>query len=345
MADVNCHSEMRGFHADRVTLAQAQQDDMRERRDAGRTRLSNGLELQGAAKPAFIHSQGSYAMRTMVQDSENDYDIDDGAYFHEIDLINSSGRSLAPAEARERICEALKWDGRLSRKAETKRNCVRQQYPAGYHIDIPVYRIVPDTTQDSNQRYELASGDDWIKSDARSVTKWFNDLVGTLNYAERDGSQMRRVVKLTKALSRSRDEWKPHTASGICLTKLVVDHFVAMDEREDLSVRGTWREILRALDISTRIEHPVDPEATLADHGNPEVEFFRDCLQSALNTLSNLDALDCDKQHARSIWDEVFHTEYFSTRPDPNGSGGKGPAVHQTSSDTARRDDAGERFG
>ena len=157
MADIDCHSEMTNFHRDNVTLGLKQQQQMRVNRNAGRTRLENGLTEAGKPQPKAVHSQGSYQMRTMVQDDDNDYDIDDGAYFASDDLKDDAGAALTPKAARQRVCDALVWDGRLKQEATVKRNCVRQVYAAGYHIDIPVYRIVT-TTDHGNAPWRQPGG-------------------------------------------------------------------------------------------------------------------------------------------------------------------------------------------
>jgi len=347
MADIDCHSEMTGFHRDNVTLSNKQQGEMRTRRDAGRTRLENGLNEAKKAQPKQVRSQGSYQMRTMVQDDDNDYDIDDGAYFASDDLKDGAGVALTPLAARQRVCDALVWDGRLKQEATVKRNCVRQVYAAGYHIDIPVYRIV--TTENDHdepvEHYELASGDDWTRSDARAVTRWFNGLVGELNAGESDGSQMRRITKLTKKFAR-RVGWKNKTTSGICITKLVVDRFQYSEDRDDKALRETWKAIDKKLQKSTEIDHPV-LDTKLAPVGDDAVTFFRDCLSNALKTLEVLDNSDCTRKQAREAWDEVFDTDFFTEQPDNNGDdgGGKGSAMKVTSVETARRNDGGGRFG
>ena len=347
MADIECDSEMRNFHRDNVTLSNKQQGEMRTHRDAGRTRLENGLNEAKKPQPKEIRSQGSYQMRTMVQDDDNDYDIDDGAYFASDDLKDDAGVALTPKAARQRVCDALVWDGRLKQEATVKRNCVRQVYAAGYHIDIPVYRIV--TTKDENndpvEHYELASGDEWIRSDARAVTRWFNGLVGELNAGESDGSQMRRVTKLTKKFAR-RPGWKDETTSGICITKLVVDHFQYSADRDDKALRETWKAIDKKLQKSTEIDHPV-LATKLAQSGDAAVTFFRTCLSDALKTLEVLDTSDCTRKKAREAWDDVFDTGFFSMQPDnkDDGGDGKGSAMSVTSVETARRNDGGGRFG
>lgn len=347
MTDNNCHSEMSKFHSQEVTLSQKQQSEMRDRRNAGRTRLESGLNINERPQPKEIHSQGSYQMRTMTQDINNDYDIDDGVYFDKDDLADEDGNSITPIAARERVCEALKWDGRLKHEAMVKSNCVRQEYPEGYHIDMPVYRIITAQDEDEQEvkQYELASVDDWVRSDARAVTGWYNGLVGELNAGESDGSQMRRITKLTKKFTR-RESWKTKTISGICVTKLVADHFIFSEDHDDKALRETWKAIKTALDYSTEIDHPVLEGTKLAHAGDLSAIFFRDCLSSALITLEILDNNNCTRKDVRDAWDEVFDTSFFNNQPDDTG--GKksaGSAFVVTSSDTARRNDGGGRFG
>jgi hypothetical protein len=350
---IDCSNEMSAFHADEVTLGKPQQDVMRGRRDNGRTRLEKGLERDDYAPPK-MHSQGSYAMRTMAQDPQNDYDIDDGAYFWREDLKDAQGNDLGPLAARERVCKALRQDERLAYNATVKTNCVRQVYPEGYHIDIPVYRITESTdwSGKTTEKYEHASGDSWVASDARAVTRWFNDLVGDLNAGESDGSQMRRITRLTKKFARSRKPWKSQTTTGICMTKLVVDHFVS-HEREDVALRETWKNIHAALQWSSRVDHPVVPGAALAQAGDAKLAFFKDRLGEALKSLEVLDDKECTRKKARRTWDDVFNTSFFSDRPDQDdgntggdGGGGKGRSAFGTvSGGVERRDDGGRRFG
>lgn len=340
MADVDCSKEIKNFHNTEVNLSNAQRSEMRSKRDNGRTRLENGLINNDHPSFNEMASQGSYQMRTMVQDEDSEYDIDDGVYFSKEVLIDKNGFYLTPLQAREMVCESISWDGRLKINAEVKDNCVRQEYPAGYHIDIPVYRIVD--SDDGSEYYELASKNSWIESDARAVTRWFNNIVGELNAGESDGSQMRRVTKLTKFFARSRKSWKKETTSGICITKLISDHFVN-DDREDKSLRNTWISIRDTLENTTLIEHPV-LNSNLAEIEDPKVTFFKNSLNEALEILQKLDEEECSKKDAMSAWDEVFNTTYFSELPNDDCPTKKSSVI-LTGSDPARRDDGGGRFG
>ena len=349
MAAANCHNDIKSYHDKQVTLGTAEQSDMRARRDAGRTRLNNGLSGAGHTKPSHFHVQGSYAMRTMVHDPQNDYDIDDGTYFEKDDLRDQNGTYLTPKESRQRVATALK-DGRLLYDAKVLNNCVRQAYPEGYHIDIPVYRILrsKDVWGKDNEDYELASGDEWVKSDARDVTGWYKDKVKTeLNQGQDDTSQLRRLTKLTKKQARSRIAWKSQTTSGISVTKLVVDNQRLATDRDDLALRRTWQAIKAQLDFSQRIAHPIANNRNLASDGDEGVKFFRDRLAEALKTLEVLDDPDCTLKQARAAWNTVFNTTYFSDLPDNggnDGSKGSGPFIVSSGTKT-KRDDNNGRFG
>jgi hypothetical protein len=334
---------MKKYHDNEVNLSRDDQKEMRGRRDNGRTRLKSGLEQDGYQKPTEFASQGSYAMRTMVQDPQCDYDIDDGAYFEKDDLVDKNGKELTPREARERVCRALRQDDRVS-PAQVRDRCVRQVYAAGYHIDIPVYRITrsKDAAGADVFTYELASGDEWVRSDARNVTKWFNDIIKQdLEEGQADTSQLRRVVRYTKKFARSRMAWKKKTTSGIALTRLVVDCFIGRDGRDDEAVYETWKAISKRLQNTTRVEHPIS--GLLADANDAEVRFFADCLDEALETLEVIET-ECEHEAALKAWDKAFSTSYFSDQLNKKGAAATAP-VFVTSREKAERDDGGRRFG
>lgn len=338
MALVDCHADMLVYHNEEVTLPKADQDEMRKRRDAGRVRIKTGLDKDKRPQPSEIASQGSYAMRTMVQDPESDYDIDDGVYFKRIDI-----EALSPLQAREMVWKALQHDERLKQSAEIRDNCVRQTYPEGYHIDMPVYR----DGAHGQSAYELASKDTWKSADGRAVTAWFNAIVGQLNTGEPDGNQLRRIVRLTKKYARSRMAWKKSITSGLCMTKLAVDHFSAREDRDDESLVAVWRAIHAKLKTTLRVDHPVIVGATASKGDNdPAVAYFRDKLGEALSILGALEQPGCIRDTALATWDTVFNTSFFSRRGPKGGTGGKGgPPFVKTSGNVPSRNDGDRRFG
>lgn len=312
-----CHSLVRLFHDQQVQLVGAQRTDMRERRDTNRERLKKGLEKNGKSRPLGCHTQGSYAMHTMVQDAANDYDIDDGVYFTADDLNGPRGAPMSSLDVRDMVCSALQ-DDRFSKAPEVRKHCVRVYYNEGFHVDVPAYRVttVKDAwTGRETKRYELASTS-WRESDPRAVTQWFRDANKDLSPDQKGGGQFRRIVRLLKRFARSRDSWKSKTTSGFMLTKLASEVFVAADGQDDVSLRETMKAIEARLQWNKVIEHPVLDE-NLSKDDDPRPEFLRSKLAENLEHLRVLDESGCTHEQAMSAWDKVFNTDWFSKQPPP----------------------------
>ena len=169
----NCHDDMIAFHNDDVTLPEKERIEMRERRNANRRRLKDGLNRDESPTSIACHSQGSYAMRTMVQQKDKDYVLDDGVYFTKASLQGPRGGDKSASDAKEMVRKALHTES-FKKPPEVLKNCVRVFYNAGYHVDVQVYReIVRTNAQDEDEIvYELASSD-WKRSDPRAVTRGF----------------------------------------------------------------------------------------------------------------------------------------------------------------------------
>lgn len=347
MAVFDCGEDMEKFHDDKINLSTEERTEMRERRNTGRRRLEIGLDEEEHPQPKITCTQGSYAMHTMVQDPNCDYDIDDGIYFAEDDLVDELGLPLTPQEAKERVCAALSRDKRFASPAEVFPKCVRQVYNEGYHIDMPVYRIRKEDDGQGGKReiFELAGDGSWDASDARATTRWFRKEVSARNETnEEEGEQMRRITRLTKGQARSREDWKGETTSGIVITKLVVDHFVPSAGRDDEALLNTWKAIEAQLKKSTVVAHPVNA-SNLAEEGNPKVAFFRGKLSEALEELAILEK-GCTRSEARKAWDAVFDRGYFQKLPDPSVKEDAKKAFFIATSDKSDvRNDGNGRFG
>jgi hypothetical protein len=243
----------------------------------------------------------------MVQDPDNDYDIDDGVYYHQDELQDSDGKEMTPLETRKMICAALQ-DGRFNDPPSVKTSCVRVQYEAGYHVDLPIYRY-----RTSDGERELSAGDDWVVSRASDVEAWFFETNNRLSPDETNGRQFRRTVRLLKKFARSRPEWKDKTLSGFAITTLAAELFVGELDRDDAVLRDLMQEMHDRLLWNLVIYHPVTPNATLTDGAtDPKAVFFRERLADALSELKILDDADCTDEEANSAWDSVFNTEWFT---------------------------------
>jgi hypothetical protein len=326
----DCADDVLAYHGDEVTLGNGERNEMRKRRDSNRDRLKAGLDKAGKPAPREFVKQGSYAMRTMTQHPENDYDIDDGVYFDKEKLVGPRGGEMTALDARQMVRDAVD-DGSFKTPPEVKKNCVRVQYDAGYHVDLPVYRWVVTLDpwgREVARHAELASSE-WKRSDARHVTDWFNEQNHRQSPDKDNGRQMRRMVRLIKKFARSRDSWKQSILSGFGITILVTECYRADKDREDKALYDTMEAIRNRLNWNLVVKHPVTPDHTITKgDDDPKAKFLRDKLTDALDWLAPTLKADCTRKEALKCWDKVFNTTYFSDRykgdDDEGGGGAKG---------------------
>lgn len=319
----DCHLQVAKYQRDEVRLPNESRKDIFSKAKTNRKRLKDGLAANDDPAPIGQRTQGSYAMRTMIVDSDEDYDIDDGVYFKKEDLVGPNGGDKTSLAAREMVCNALQ-DKRFNDPPEVLKNCVRVYYNEGYHIDVPVYRhvVVKDAwTGEEKDHYELASSV-WKKSDALAVTSWFQDFNrDNCGNSSKDGDkgQFVEVVRLLKAFARSRDSWKGKSSNGFVISKLVADHWVEVPDRDDKALRDVAKAIRDKLAWNQVVEHPV-LEENIVEHGNAKAKFLHEKLDEKLKHLDVLDSPECDHATAMSAWDKFFATDWFSGQPDPDGA-------------------------
>ena len=246
-------------------------------------------------------------MDTVVEHPENDYDIDHGIVFAKTALVGPRGADKSPRGARQMVADAFK-DGRFDSDPQVKANCVRFPYAAGYHVDMPVYRSAKDWL--GATYYEIASGDEWKRSDPEAVTKWFKDAVKAKSPNMSDDGQMRRVVCLLKAVEKTRSSY--NWPSGLIVSVLVKDRYLS-DDRDDVSFIRTIRSIVSRLKVDTSLRHPVVDES-LAETGDAAVVWMRDKLAAFEAKFVELEDKECSRGRAMQLWDQIFGAGWFSKR-------------------------------
>ena len=306
----DCAKDVRAYHDQDVTLPKTEQDAMRDRRNSNRTRLKNGLAAAGKVAPLAFVKQGSYAMKTMVRDPDNDYDIDDGVYFRKEDLVGERGAEMTSLQARKMVRDAVD-DGGFKRAPEVRPNCVRVFYRKGYHVDLPVYRrVVTPTVLGDEAHYELAASSGWKRSDARDVFDWYEDQ----RAMSADGIQLRRINRDLKKFARSRHSWRASILSGFGISVLLTEQF-RQSEREDRALYDTMVFIRDRLNWNLQVAHPVTPgDYITSGPDDARARCFRDKLTEAIDSLQPLFEADCTRERALKCWDKVFATTFFSER-------------------------------
>ncbi len=198
------HKELNQFYNDHVRLGAEERQTLAEHRDRNLERLKTGLEKLKHPSGFDYRNQGSYAMHTINQHPQKDYDIDVAIIFAKNDLPSTALGS------RKRIESAMReGGGNFRQPPKAKTNAVRVYYAEGHHIDLAVYRKYED--QYGNVIFEHA-GSDWAHRDPMEITNWFNDTVSERSPSKKQGAavdenQMRRIVRWLKAFAKSREHW------------------------------------------------------------------------------------------------------------------------------------------
>ncbi len=317
----NCNDQILGYERAKVRMSSDGRADIFSKAKTNRTRVKNGLSRNVGPKPKGMQTQGSYAMRTMIQHPNGDYDVDDGVYFSRDALQGPNGGDKSAHDARVMICNAVQ-DERFKKSPEVRKNCVRIYYNDGYHVDVPVYRqyvITNSYTGIEEVKLEVA-GPDWKPSDPLAVTKWFkaeNERLSSDATSNGGDGQFVRVVRLIKAFARSRNHWSGKISNGFTISKLVADCFQEVSGRDDKALRSTMIAISNRLGWSDAVAHPVLSE-NISEAGNPKTRYFREKLDDKLAYLAVLDRNNCTHEEAMKAWGKLFKTDWFSVQPDPS---------------------------
>ena len=322
----NLHDRLNEFYKDHVRLSTDERKKLAGYRDTNLDRLKSGLDKLGEehdktyAYYEYYRNQGSYAMFTLNQHPDNEYDIDIAIVFKKDDLPSSA------LNARHRIADAFKKvKGNFSQEPEARSNAVTVWYAEGYHIDFAVYRTFEDEYGSTQIEH---AGPDWTERDPMDVTKWFNDAVNSDSPSQEDGAtvddhQMRRIVQFLKAFSKSRSSW--NLPGGLIISVLAVDSYQRDDYRDDAALYDTMVAIRNRLLLNTEVHSPVSMSESLTskEKYKKQVERFREKLDYAIKKLDPVFADDCTEDEAMKAWDSVFNHPFWAEGGDEEAETGK----------------------
>jgi hypothetical protein len=300
----DCHQLLNDFYVDHVRLGKTRRDALAGYRDTNLERVSTGLEklgaLAGAASAQFDRSlaQGSYAMHTLNQHPDNDYDIDTGLVFA---MTNIPGDAK---DARRRVARAVREaGGNFSKQPEARTNAVTVWYADGHHVDLAIYR-------QNGDNLEHAGGDTWNVCDPEEVPIWFKERNASLS-PKVCADQFRRVVRWLKALARSRKSW--NMPGGMIMSALAAESFSSHETRDDVALLDTLQAISNRLNLSTHVANPVGGTLTGKQKYIDRVTFLKDKLKWLLPKLEVLRDADCTLDDAKRAWRWVFNHSFWET--------------------------------
>lgn len=348
----NYNKQIGGYHRDEVNLPDKIREKLRGHRSANQDRIIRNIrEGVTVTKSSFV-KQGSYAMWTTIQHSANDYDIDDGLIMKRDELVGERGAEMSALQVRQMVLEAVK-DDKFNKQPEYLKNCVRVFYQEGHHVDIPCYRTYENDA--GKVVVELASSD-WKASNPEEINRWFFTRVSDLkNIRDGHGLQFRRMIRLLKRFTRSRESW--NMPSGLILTMLVsetIPNYERDDECFYHMLSALKARLAGNLTVQNHADSSYPKEQLTKSAEDTSMLELRNRIGDALDELAVLFESGCTKKAARKAWDWVFKSGgYFDDFDDNDddggndGGGGKSSTANVASSAPTKPVDlqGGGRFG
>jgi hypothetical protein len=309
MKDVS--AKLKRFYEDYVRLGKDRRNALSRHRDSNVERLKSGLDALGKkdechyAPPKEVQDQGSYAMVTMNQHRENDYDIDVALIFDADDLPDDA------REARMRICKAFaERPGNFRQPPKARDNAVTVWYADGYHLDFAIYRRRSDWW---SEVIEHAGADGWRKRNPKEVSEWFHSAVEDHSpslFSNVEKKQLRRIVRLLKWFCKSRDTWD--MPGGMIVSVLAVECYMADSTRDDIALYNTIVKLSNRLAHSCHVKSPVADEwLTEKEKNLQRVRKFKGQLDKAIEKLAVLADNTCTDQQASQAWNFVFNHDFW----------------------------------
>lgn len=265
----NCHDLFQDFYR-KIELASSKKDYLKQARDAIRDKIRKHFKDTLKDKVPKFLIQGSYAMATIVNPLDGEFDIDDGIYLQSLDP--DKAKWPAPETVHDWIYKAVK--GHTKENPQDKRKCVRVVYSGNYHVDLPIYGI-------SNKKARLAvrGNSGWHRTEPQEIVHWFKKEI------KNKSDQLRRLVRYTKAWADCQSK-SGKLPNGFILTILVAEAY-EKSERDDTAFAGTMRNISDRISESKDILNPVDPNEDLGKRiSESQMKRFKERLSSLLSNAS-----------------------------------------------------------
>ena len=290
MAD--CHDLFLDFY-DKIKLFSSKEEYLRSARDALRDRIKSYFKNTRKEKVPEFFVQGSYAMKTIINPLDGEFDIDDGVYLQNLDQDRSKWPS--PERVHNWIYKAV--EEHTDDPPVDKRTCIRVIYSGDYHVDLPIYGIYNSTP------YLAEKGKaDWPMSDAKAIVSWFNNAV------ENKGERLRRIIRYLKAWADNKSKFGK-LPNGFALTVLAENHYEESD-RDDGALAGTVSSIYERLLKPMPILNPMDSSEYLDDNiTEPQMENFKERLSSLLISASAA-LKEESKKEACKRWGKEFGNRF-----------------------------------
>lgn len=220
-----------------ISIPTIKSDRMKSSKRALRDKIRKYFKENHPEYDPKFFIQGSYKMKSAIRTKDDICDLDDGVYFfREPDVSATTLQSW--------IKNAV--EDHTSTPPEHRQKCIRNIFYHDYEIDIPVYYKV------IGQDYKIAiRNTGWKDDDPKAMVDWFNKRKDS-------NGQLVRIVKFLKAWC---DNIRNKMPSGLAMTILATNarEKFYYNDRDDITLRDTLKEIKRAIDATFSCQVPVTP--------------------------------------------------------------------------------------
>ncbi|MCK5609050.1 hypothetical protein KAR91_44660 [Candidatus Pacearchaeota archaeon] len=279
----NCHDQFLKYH-ETIILSKSKIEDLRQARNAIRDRIENDFTDNDRCPVPEFAIQGSYAMGTIINPLDGEYDIDDGVYLKHLDTDDNDNWPT-PDTVHKWVLDSVK--EHTNTPPIDKRTCVRVVYAGQYHVDLPIYAELH-----CNNLHAEKGDKGWHSSDPKTLVQWFKKAVG------QHGDQLRRMVRYFKAWAdyNSKDGLLP---SGLIFTVLIVEKFLS-NEREDICFGKLATNLFERILYSPYILNPTDSGEDLYErYDDAQKKRFIDTLKRLKNSAADALAAESNKDSCK----------------------------------------------
>jgi hypothetical protein len=294
----DCHRLFLEFH-DVIKLSDSKKESLRSARDAIRDRITTHFRDTIKEKIPGFMSQGSFAISSVVNPLNSEFDIDDGIYLNKLD--DDMKKWPSPDTVHSWVLEAVK--SHTKEDPINKRTCIRVVYSHNYHVDLPIYGVF------KGDPWLAEKGEaGWHISDPQKFVDWF------IGRVKEGGEQLRRTLLYLKA-------WADYNSnSSAILTSFALSILVATSyvssERDDRAFVKTIKSIFDKLSTSHIITNPVDSRENVGERIT-DAQWNHSTKRLISLLASAGEALKTEKMEEAS---ELWRKEFGERFPQDKGS-------------------------
>ncbi|TRX65807.1 cyclic GMP-AMP synthase DncV-like nucleotidyltransferase [Carboxylicivirga sp. M1479] len=279
----NCHNLFQTFNSD-LNISKSKKKKLMTSRDNLRDLIRKYFKENHSEYTPYFAGQGSYSLGTMIRTKDDTCDLDNGVYF--FPKPTETGTTLQKW-VKEAVKEAA------STTPEHRKRCVRVNYVAEYHIDLPIYYKTGKDNEEEHPHLAVKK-EDWSESDPREFNRWFKDI-------KDDKGQLVRIVRYLKAWGDTRSFKMP---SGITMTVLAANN-ISYNDRDDISLKETLDNIQSTLNSSWTCVIPTTPGDDLLANFKGDKDKFLDAsekfIDDATKAIAEANQLNASKKWIKHL--------------------------------------------